>query len=78
MRRDHLTGDKAMDVSAAGAPTASMIATVATRAETSVAVQKKEMEMEKQTAAQLIESIEQSAPKPSAGGKVGGNIDIMV
>jgi hypothetical protein len=55
-----------------------MIATVATRAETSVAVQKKEMEMEKQTAAQLIESIEQSAPKPTAGGRVGGNIDVMV
>jgi hypothetical protein len=67
-----------MDVSAAGGPTASMIATVATRAEASVAVQKKEMEMEKQTAAQLIESIEQSSPKPTAGGRVGGNIDIMV
>ena len=66
-----------MDVSAAG-PSASMIATVATRAETSVAVQKKEMENEKQIAAKLIESIEQSAPKPTANGKVGGNIDVMV
>jgi hypothetical protein len=67
-----------MDVSASGSPTASMIATVATRAETSVAVQKKEMEMEKQAAAKLVESIEQSTPKPTADGKVGGNIDIMV
>jgi hypothetical protein len=67
-----------MDVSAAGSPSASMIATAATRTETSVAVQKKEMEMEKQTAAKLIESIEQSAPKPTADGKIGANIDVMV
>jgi uncharacterized protein YbcI len=67
-----------MDVSAAGSPSANMLATIATKTETSVAVQKKEMEMEKQTATQLIESIEQSAPKPTAIGNIGGNIDVMV
>jgi hypothetical protein len=66
-----------MDVSATG-PSANMIANVATRTETTVAVQKKEMEMEKEMAAKLVESIEQSAPKPTADGKVGSNIDIMV
>ncbi|MBT3016196.1 MAG: putative motility protein [Candidatus Thiodiazotropha sp. (ex Clathrolucina costata)] len=55
-----------------------MLANIAIKTETSVAVQKKEMEMEKQTAAQLIASIEQSAPKANASGSIGGNIDIMV
>ncbi|MCU7941442.1 MAG: putative motility protein [Candidatus Thiodiazotropha sp. (ex Cardiolucina cf. quadrata)] len=67
-----------MDVSGAGSPSASMLANIAIKTETSVAVQKKEMEMEKQTAAQLIASIEQSAPKANASGSIGGNIDVMV
>ncbi|MES9814274.1 MAG: putative motility protein [Candidatus Thiodiazotropha sp.] len=67
-----------MDVSGAGSPSASMLANIATKTETSVAVQKKEMGMEKQTAAQLIASIEQSTPKSNATGNIGGNIDVMV
>lgn len=67
-----------MDVSGASSPSASMIANVATKTETSVAVHKKAMEMEKQTAEKLIASIEQSAPKPTSTGAVGSNIDIMV
>jgi hypothetical protein len=67
-----------MGTSGVGSPSASMLSTIATKMETNVAVQKKEMEMEKETAAKLIESIEQSAPKPNATGSVGGNIDVMV
>ncbi|MBT3046481.1 MAG: putative motility protein [gamma proteobacterium symbiont of Ctena orbiculata] len=67
-----------MDVSGASSPSASMLANIATRTEVSVAVQKKEMEIEKQAAAQLIATIEQSAPKPNDGGSVGTNIDVMV
>jgi hypothetical protein len=55
-----------------------MIANVATKTEVNVAVQKKEMEMEKQTAAQLVASIEQSAPKPDSTGSLGNNVDVMV
>ena len=67
-----------MDVSSANSPSASMIANAATRTEVNVAVQKKEMEIEKQNAAQTVESIEQSAPKSNDTGSVGTNIDIMV
>lgn len=67
-----------MDVSSANSPSASMIANVATKTEVNVAVQKKEMEMEKQTAAQLVASIEQSAPKPDSTGSLGNNVDVMV
>lgn len=67
-----------MDVSGVSSPTASMIANVATKTEASVAVQKKEMEIEQQTAEKLISSIEQSEPKSNSTDSVGGNIDIMV
>jgi hypothetical protein len=67
-----------MDVSGVGSPSASMISTVATKTEVNVAVQKKEMEMEKEMAAKLVESMEQSAPKPDATGSVGNNIDVIV
>lgn len=67
-----------MDVSGVSTLTASMIANLATKTEASVAVQKKAMEMQEQTAAKLIASIEQSAPKQSPAGTVGGIIDITV
>ncbi len=67
-----------MDVSGVSASTASMYANMPARTEASVAVQKKAMEIQEQTAAKLIASIEQSAPKPNATGPVGGNIDITV
>jgi hypothetical protein len=67
-----------MDVSGAGSQSASMLSTIATKTEVDIAVQKKEMEMEKEIAAKLVESMEQSAPKPNATGSVGGNIDVMV
>jgi DNA-directed RNA polymerase specialized sigma54-like protein len=67
-----------MDVSGASSPSATMLANIATKTETSVTMHKKELEMEKQTAEKLIASIEQSAPKPASTGAVGSNIDIMV
>ena len=67
-----------MDVSGVGSPTANMLADMATRTEVTVAVQKKAMEIQEQTAARLIASIAQSAPSANATGPVGGNIDITV
>ncbi|MEJ2608886.1 MAG: putative motility protein [Candidatus Thiodiazotropha sp.] len=65
-----------MELSGVGSATASMIAN--TTSQSSVAMQKKAMDMEKQIGAQLVASIEQSAPKPSSSGAVGGKIDVMV
>ncbi|MES9993167.1 MAG: putative motility protein [Candidatus Thiodiazotropha sp.] len=67
-----------MDVSGASSPSASMLANMATRTEISIAAQKKEMEVEKQIAQQLVATIEESAPKANDGGAVGTNIDVMV
>ncbi|MCU7930487.1 MAG: putative motility protein [Candidatus Thiodiazotropha sp. (ex Codakia rugifera)] len=67
-----------MAVSGISAAPISMITNTASQATTvsSVAMQKKAMDMQKQMAAQLISSIEQSAPKPKNAGPVGGNIDV--
>ncbi|MET0090891.1 MAG: putative motility protein [Candidatus Thiodiazotropha sp.] len=68
-----------MDVSGVGASSITALTNTATQpaTETGVAMQKKMMEMQKEMAAQLISSIEQSAPKPKASGPIGGNIDVM-
>ena len=69
-----------MDVSGVSASAVSMVANTASQVgdEKSVAMQKKVMDMQKETAAQLVASIEQSTPKPQNAGAVGGNIDVMV
>ncbi|MCU7878715.1 MAG: putative motility protein [Candidatus Thiodiazotropha sp. (ex Lucinoma borealis)] len=69
-----------MDVSGVSAAPISMITNTASQATTvsSVAMQKKAMDMQKEMAARLISSIEQSAPKPKNSGSVGGNIDVTV
>jgi hypothetical protein len=67
-----------MDISGVSASPMSMITNTASQAtsESSVAMQKKVMDMQKQMAAQLVSSIEQSAPKPKNSGSVGSNIDV--
>jgi hypothetical protein len=69
-----------MDVSGVNSAAISMVANTEppTREAISVSVQKKAMDIEKQTAAQLIASIEQSTPKPKSSGPIGGNIDVKV
>jgi len=67
-----------MDVSGTGSSAIAMVTGATPQAVASVAMQKKAMEMQQQMAAQLVQSIAQSAPKPTATGPVGGNIDITV
>ncbi len=67
-----------MDVSGVGSSAVSMVTGATPQAVASVAMQKKAMEMEQQMAAQLVQSIAQSAPKTASTGSVGSNIDIVV
>ncbi|MEJ2622949.1 MAG: putative motility protein [Candidatus Thiodiazotropha sp.] len=65
-----------MDIAGVSTSAVSTVANAGT--ETSVAMQKKVMEMQEQVAVKLIQSVEQSAPKPNPSSSVGNNIDIKV
>jgi hypothetical protein len=65
-----------MDIAGVSTSAVSMVANAGT--ETSVAMQKKVMEMQEQVAVKMIQSVEQSAPKANPSSAVGNNIDIKV
>jgi iron-sulfur cluster repair protein YtfE (RIC family) len=65
-----------MDISGVSSSTISMIANTGTQ--TSVAMQKKVMEMQEQTAAKLIESVQQSTKELNSPTALGNNIDVKV
>lgn len=65
-----------MDISGVSSSTLSMVAS--TGSQTGVAMQKKVMEMQEQTAVKLIESVEKSTQSLNSSPAVGGNIDIKV
>jgi hypothetical protein len=65
-----------MDLSPVSASLASISSPLSPQAVASVAMQKKAMEIQQQTAAQLIAAIAPSAPKASAGDRVGSLIDV--
>jgi hypothetical protein len=65
-----------MDISGVSSSTISMIASTGTQ--TSVAMQKKVMEMQEQTAAKLIESVQQGTKELNSSSAIGNNIDVKV
>lgn len=67
-----------MDLSPVSSSLAGMASPLSPQAVASVAMQKKAMEIQQQTAAQLIAAIAPSAPKANATDRVGSLIDVTV
>jgi hypothetical protein len=65
-----------MDISGVSTSALNMVANTGT--ESSVAMQKKVMEMQEQTAVKLIESMQQSTETLKPASAVGNNIDVSV